>query len=268
LQYEKIDILIDVNSNIRIIIEDKTFTNAKNNPLDTYRASASKDGRDLICIYLKTGSVSKHESEAVSSKLKEYDFNSINRDDLRAFFGKHLDIKNIIYMDFVSHLDELENSEHRFGEIKIGEWEAADWIGFYRKLEDIFLNQLDKDCGWHRNTARQGGILFSWCERTWEGHVVYLEIDSNTGKLYFKIKTSYDIEIWNRWQQKLITKVQEEHRDNIKKSPKRTKAGEYMSVASIEREHWLGDENSKLNEDFVLKNLEAYEKFLIDLTPG
>jgi len=95
-QREKIDIWADVNEKYLIIIEDKISASEHSDQLKRYKKIASKwckkDNRELICIYLKTGTEAKASLKAISEK----GFSVIDRSELLTCL-KRYDGKNDIY---------------------------------------------------------------------------------------------------------------------------------------------------------------------------
>ena len=46
--------------------------------------------------------------------------------------------------------------------------------------------------------------------------------------------------------------------------PRRFGSGNYMTVAVVERKHWLGDDDSVIDKEKVVNKLREYEQFLDD----
>jgi hypothetical protein len=265
LQEKRIDIKIYINDNLMILIEDKTFTGQHDEQLRRYKEEASKEGKQMICIYLKTGS----EANASLSAVKEYKFHVIDRSTLIEFFDKHQKIESDIYKDFVSHIHVLDDKENQFSKNDIQGWEYDDWIGFYRLLESKYLkDHPNQYCDWgYRANAREGCLVFNWCWTPWqapngETYETYLEIEwglqTKRAKLCFKIHGKKNTDVRNAWYASLMERCGEQTK--IQKT--NFHAGEYMAVAYVEQKDWLG-ENSLLDIDSVLQKLKAYEEFLV-----
>jgi hypothetical protein len=257
-QWKNIDIWADVNEKYRIIIEDKTYTSEHSNQLERYKTDAlewcKENNRELICVYLKIGTEAKKSLEIV----KEKGFVIVGRNDLISFFSKY-DINNDIFKDFVSNIIKLEESEKAFETKAIDDWDWSCWIGFYNYLDSILT---DKDSEWKYVANPSGGFLgFWWHFPRWKEYCVYLQIEQ--GKLCFKIGEVYENhkQARNEWYNILIQKSLEKGKKEIKKAS-RFGSGTYMTVAIIEREDWLGNDNEIINKDKVIDKLKEYEHFL------
>ena len=186
-QREKIDIWAEVNDEYYIIIEDKTFTGEHSNQLEIYKKKAlklcKKNGRKLVCIYLKTGTQSKSSLEEIRKK----GFATVERFELINLF-KDYDIKNDIFIDFVEKINNLENAEKAYETKKIKDWEPDRpwpcWTGFYHFLDDM---QIDIDW-WGYVSNQSGGFLgYFFHYKYWKKHEVFLQIEGENGTLRFRI---------------------------------------------------------------------------------
>ena len=264
-QREKIDIWADINEKYLIIIEDKTFTSASSGQLEEYKKRAGdwykEDKRELICVYLKTGTETKKSLQ----DNEEKGFVIVGRSDLISFFSKYNidDIDNDIFEDFVSKIVKLEKAEKAFETEAIGKWDENCWIGFYNYLESIF-----NESHWEYVPNRSGGFLgFFWCFYNWKGYEVKLQIEQGKlcqGKLCFKIgsvKKENRKQVTNEWYNIVNQKSLEKGKKEIKR-PKRFGSGFYITVAIVEREDWLGNDNEIINKDKVIDKLKEYEHFL------
>lgn len=255
-QWENIDIWAEVNDEILIIIEDKTFTGEHSNQLENYKKIASdwcaKNNYRLVCIYLKTGSEAKSSLDKISQK----GFSIIDRKELVAFLKTH-DIDNDIYNDFKENIIRIEQSVDSFKILPINKWHWNSWEGFYK-----FLESHIKVSDWRYVSNPSGGFLGLWWHfLTWKSCYVYLQIEQ--GNLCFKLGEVYEnhSELRNEWYSIIMKKAKAEGLTEIKK-PQRFGSGTYMTVAVIERQNWLGKNDTLLSCDAVIDSLKKYEAFL------
>lgn len=255
-QWENIDIWAKINNEYLIIIEDKTFTREHSNQLETYKKTATewceKNNYKLICIYLKTGA----ESKSSLDKIKNKGFQIIDRKELITFFENNV-VDNDIYNEFVENLNSLERSINSFETLPIKEWNTDCWRGFYEFLD----TQLEVD-DWHYVANPRGGFLGLWWHfLEWKDYNVYLQIEQ--GNLCFKIGEVYKnhSSVRNEWFSVLSKQKESENLVEIKKPPRFGK-GTFMTVGIVRREDWLGQDDSILDKEQVIRNLKKYENFL------
>jgi len=257
-QWDNIDIWAVINDKILIIIEDKTNTKQHNNQLERYKEIAKKDCQEnnyqeLFCIYLKTGA----ESQASINDVEKQGFSIIGIEDLLNIFNKY-DIKNDIFNDFHTSLQQIYEGQKSFENKLIKEWDWANWQGFYTYLDStINVN------GWGYVSNPSGGFLGLW----WHGHQkdnywVGLQIESKSGRLCFKMwADSNQAEYKNEWHSIIMAKTAAENKNEIIR-PKVLRSGKSMTVAIVERKDWLGADDIKINKEAVVSKLKDYEKFL------
>lgn len=254
-QWKNIDIWAKINNEYLIIIEDKTFTREHSNQLEKYKKTATdwcENKITLICIYLKTGVESKSSLE----KIRNKGFQIIGRKELITFFEKNV-VDNDIYNEFVENLNSLERSINSFETLPIKEWNTDSWLGFYEFLD----TQLEVD-DWHYVANPRGGFLGLWWHfLEWKDYNVYLQIEQ--GNLCFKIGEVYKnhSSVRNEWFSVLSKQKESENLVEIKKPPRFGK-GTFMTVGIVRREDWLGQDDSILDKEQVIRNLKKYENFL------
>ncbi|MBA7589980.1 hypothetical protein ES708_32079 [subsurface metagenome] len=256
-QWKNIDIWAEVNDEVLIIIEDKTFTGEHSNQLETYKKTATEWCQEhnykLVCIYLKTG------SEALISldKITNKGFAVVDRPELILFFNEHPLVKSDIYTDFIERLQSFEVLENSFKNLTIKEWHWNSWQGFYQ-----FLQTKIDVTGWRYVANPAGGFLGLWWHfLEWKNYNVYLQIEQ--GNLCFKIGEVYDnhSSVRNECSSIIMKHAQQKGNHEIVK-PQRFGSGTYMTVAIIERKDWLGDDDSILDKGKVVDKLKEYEKFI------
>lgn len=258
-QWENIDVWAEINDEVLIIIEDKTFTGEHSNQLDTYKKTATEWCQEhnykLVCIYLKTG------SEALTSldKITNKGFAVVDRPELIRFFNEHSFIKSDIYADFNERLQSLEQLENSFEKLTIKEWHWNSWLGFYQ-----FLQTKIEVTEWRYVANPSGGFLGLWWHfLEWKDYNVYLQIEQ--GNLCFKIGEVYNnhSSVRNEWFSIIMKHAEQKGNSEIVK-PQRFGSGTYMTVAIIERKDWLGDDDRILDKEKVVDKLKEYERFIDD----
>ncbi|PKV75298.1 PD-(D/E)XK nuclease family protein [Pontibacter ramchanderi] len=256
-QRENIDIWAEVNDEVFIIIEDKTFTGAHSNQLETYKKVASdwckNKNHELVCIYLKTGS----EANASLDTIENKGYAVVNRPELLNYFSKHSSVDSDIFNDFVERIGLLEKQNNSFETLPIKNWNRNSWEGFYQ-----FLQTQIKVNGWRYVANPAGGFLGLWWHSDeWKDYNVYLQIEE--GNLCFKIGEVYNnhSHVRNEWYSNLMAHAKKLGRKEIIK-PRRFGSGTYMTVAIVERKHWLGPDDSIVILPEVVQRLKEYEQFI------
>ena len=255
-QWENIDIWADVNDKYFIIIEDKVFANEHSNQLERYKEVSMEwckgNNRELLCIYLKTGTEAKSSLNIVTEK----GFSVIDRGELINFFNGYK-LQNSIFIDFVEKINNLEKAENAYETKKIKLWDWNCWTGFYHFL-DTKLEIND----WKYVSNPAGGFLGIWWHfLEWKDYYVYLQIEQ--GNLCFKIGEVYENnkDVRDEWFKILMENVKRNKKNEIIK-PIRFGNGSYMTVAIVERKNWLGEDNELINKEKVLEKIKEYENFL------
>jgi hypothetical protein len=258
-QWDNIDIWAEINDDIFIIVEDKTYTGEHSNQLERYIETANKycveKKYTLVCIYLKTGT----EAKSFLEQVVEKGFAVVERKDL---LGKFLPYKNKInsdiFSDFVEKIQEQEDRENSFETELIKNWHWDSWIGFYRYLE----SQIDVR-GWNYVPNQSGGFMGLWWPyHIWKTAHVYLQIEK--GKLCFKIGEVYENrkELRNELHSIIMSNAEKENKHEIIKKPQRFGNGLSMTVAVVNQEDWLGPNDAKIDKNNVVNKLKEYELFL------
>jgi len=269
-QWENIDIWAEVNDKYLIIIEDKTYTGQHSGQLAKYKATAEKWCSEQtpkycspICIYLKTG----NESKQSLKKVMEEGFKIYNRQEFVSFLKKH-ELSNDIYNDFKSRLLRIEQVNNEWENKLIKNWSGNDWQGFFQFLE----NKIDL-IGWDYVNNPNGGFwnaVINW--DYWGIYPTFLQTEEY--KLCFKVSTNPEDdvempenvsrrEIRNEISELILNSAEEKGIVEINR-PDRFGNGNYMTVAVVDCENWLGNKDEIINKEKVSENLILYKKFLID----
>ncbi|MDR2652887.1 MAG: PD-(D/E)XK nuclease family protein [Prevotellaceae bacterium] len=254
-QRENIDIWAEVNDNILIIIEDKTNTGEHSDQLSRYKEIAQKwcdkNKRQLVCLYLKTGS----EAKSSLKKVSKNGYMIIDRTKLLSFFNNYY-IQNDIYTDLVEKLNKIEKSVSSYKTLPIAKWKWASWEGFYQLLDEkLRIND------WRYVSNPNGGFLGLWWHfHDWKDYCVYLQIEQ--GNLCFKIGNVEEnhSKSRNEWYEIIMKQAKKEGKKEIQK-PARFGNGIYMTVAIVSQKDWLGADDSIFDESKVIEQLKEYERF-------
>ena len=168
-QWKNIDVLAEINGNIALAIEDKTFSTEHSEQLDRYRAALKQEyeprGFDCSYAYVKTGNESLNSLADIVAK----GWRIVGRTDLLRVLAA-CPTENAIAQDFTIHLSTLE-------EMTLGYCQARDWMKNGWAVEGFCLElqrQLgdDWDWGWVSNAA--GGFMALY-SKPWS-HPVFREV--------------------------------------------------------------------------------------------
>lgn len=255
-QWENIDVWAEVNDSYLIIIEDKTSSIRHSNQLHRYKQIAAKysNNKNILPVffYVKT----ENEAKASLRQVEMNGYTVISRDNLLDFFSTHPSV-NDIYNDYVLHLRELDSKINSFRTVPVKRWDWYSWQGFYAYLD----KNIDVE-NWSYVANPSGGFLGLWWNfRKWKGYNVYLQIEQ--GLLCIKIGNveAGHSKVRNEW-----AKIVREHASECGFSeihkPARFGSGTYMTVAVIDRQDWLGSDDSIASLEQVTAKLHRYEKFL------
>lgn len=265
-QWENIDVWAEVNDKYLIIIEDKTTSTHHSNQLSRYKENAEKwcknnNYEEPICIYLKTG----NESQSRLSQIEKNGYAIFSRLDFINLINEFKDITNDIFIDFYERLQRIEKSNNEFENKIIKDWNGNDWQGFFQFLEkEIPIENWD-----YVNNASGGfwNAVLNW--DYWNIYPAYIQLEE--GKLCFKISTNpneLDMpenltrgEIRNHLHNLILNQAKNFGFENIKR-PNRFGNGNYMTVAVVNREDWLGKENEIIDKENIVKTLTEYVNFL------
>ena len=265
-QWENIDVWAEINNKYLIIIEDKIYTSHHSNQLSRYKKIAEEwcvehSYEKPICIYLKTG----NESQSSLNKIIDEGFAVFNRVDFINLLEQYKKSSNNIFLDFLERLTRIEKSNNEFENKNISEWNGADWQGFFQFLEKE-INIINWNYVNNPSNSFWCAVL-SW--DYWDIYPAYIQIEE--GKLCFKISTDPEeldmpenvtrSGIRNQLHNLILSKAKDFNFTNIRR-PDKFGSGKYMTVAIIDRENWLGADNSKIDKNAVVNLLTSYREFL------
>jgi hypothetical protein len=265
-QWENIDVWAEINDKFLIIIEDKTYSSHHSNQLQRYKENSVKwclnnNFEKPICIYLKTG----NESQSSLSQIQQQGFSSFSRVDFINLLNQFRETPNNIFNDFYERLTRIEKSNNEFENKPIKEWNGNDWQGFFQ-----FLEKQIEIINWKYVNNPSGGFwnaILNW--DYWGDYPAYIQLEE--GKLCFKVSTDpveVDVpedmprsDVRNQLHELILTKAKGFGFQHIRR-PDRFGNGNYMTVAVVDRENWLGTDNDLLDKETIVKTLSDYVTFL------
>jgi hypothetical protein len=132
MQYEKIDILVKIESekeNIILLIEDKVSSEENNNQLKRYKNIIEKKfpKNEIIFIYLKSDIIFRDEIK----KIKQSSYHLIDINELYSLI-KNSNTNNGIFNDFKYHLEKKINGYDIY--IPYKKWNNSHWYSFAREV--------------------------------------------------------------------------------------------------------------------------------------
>ncbi len=155
-QYNKIDILVSIGD-LRIIIEDKTFTGLHDNQINFYKQKLVNENivdENIICVFYKI----------IEQPLPLKDVNfEITRDYLLEIFQKHIETRNIgnaIFRDYVEHLEWIKNEVNFYKFAPVSTWTKNTFVGFYKHLGNTIFKEENFSWGYVSNPS--GGFMGFW----------------------------------------------------------------------------------------------------------
>ena len=265
-QWENIDVWAEINDKYLIVIEDKTYSSHHSNQLARYKENAEKwceknNYEKPICIYLKTG----NESQSSLTQVEKQGFAIFSRIDFINLLNEFKDIDNDIYTDFYERLKRIEKSNNEFENKFIKDWNGNDWQGFFQ-----FLEKEIEIVNWDYVNNPNGGFwnaVLNW--DYWDIYPAYIQLEE--GKLCFKISTDPDElempegltrgEIRNQLHNLILNQAEKFGFEQIRR-PDRFGNGNYMTVAIVDRQNWLGADNQTIDKETIIKTLTDYVTFL------
>ena len=149
-----LDILAEINGEIVLGIEDKTWTKGHGTQLKDYHVAVKNEypGKRVCLIYLKTG----NESPSGLSLYREDDFHCFGRGEFLSLLNGY-NGHNAIVKDFRDRLVELEGWTNAFRDIPISQWNSWQWQGFYNELHRQY-----NDLEWDYVPNPAGGFMGAW----------------------------------------------------------------------------------------------------------
>jgi hypothetical protein len=253
-----IDILCIVNKETAIIIEDKTGTKQHSDQLPRYKEyvlSLGFSADSIIPIYLQTRDQSDY------SEVTEHGYFVYERQDLLKVLEGHSGNdgrKNSdILSDYAAYLRKIEDDVQSFRRLPPKDWSWDAWKGFYSELQKSL-----GDGNWDYVANPSGGFLgFSWHFLGDEQCEQYLQLEQD--KFCFKIwvnEPDKRRELRDFWHDRIIRECL---LHGIKaKRPERFGNGNYMTVAIMDQEYRIVDDNRQLDFEKTLNLFRTAEAVL------
>lgn len=255
-QVEGLDILAVVNKEYAILIEDKTFTANHSNQLQRYLEVVKRRGyQELLPIYYKIGNQSSY------STVTEASYAVFDRSDILKGLNEGIDqgIDNDVFIDYLSHLSNLEDAYNSYRISEIDEWKWRAWEGFYTGLQ----KEIDGHWGFIAN--QRGGFLGFWVKGEQQHDVgIYLQLEQEivnekrVGKLCIKIcvpKVEMRSELRNNWSKQVIKDGSGYGLKLLK--PKRFGTGKHMTLAVLEGEYRQVDSEKTIDMEQTLERVRG-----------
>lgn len=268
LQWEKIDIAVEVNKKYLLIIEDKVNSGQHSNQLERYYKIASKwcienSYKEPICIYLKTGNDSNKRLRIAES----FGYFIFNRNNFLDLLNEYKYIKNDILIDFRLWLYSIENATNNWTNKTIFELKSNDWIGILKSLDGKSILE-----DWHFVNNPSGGFwggVLTWHNLILKGfnYPVYLQIEESL----LCVKVCDDADEIDVSENITRAEIREEVWNKIAKSklfseimvrPEKSRDGNYMTIAKINSLKWLGNGSEKINLDNIASFLTKLDNEL------
>lgn len=269
-QWNNIDVWAEVNDKYLIIIEDKINTSHHSDQLHRYKTDSEKwclenSYEKPICIYLKTG----NESQRSLNEIKKHGFSIFGRVDFLLILEQFKECTNNIFIDFRDRLSKLERINNEFEIKPLKNWNGNDWQGFFQ-----FLEKKLKIINWNFVNNPNGGFwnaILNW--DYWDIYPFYIQLEE--GKLCFKVSTDpaepvimpeniTRSQVRNNLHKLIMEEARESQIKHIRR-PNRFGNGNYMTVAIIDKENWLGNQDKILDKEKVINTLKFHLSFLREI---
>jgi hypothetical protein len=235
-----------------LLIEDKVYTRQHSKQLERYKGlleeeyQENNEERTILPIYFQTGSQSNYDP------VRDQGYELFLREDFLDVLekGRSSGISNDVFNGFYHHLKKIDDRFKSFQNKTIENWDWEGWKGFFAMLNGEF-----EDAGWNYVANPSGGFMGFWwhfIER--DDCTIYLQLEYD--KLCFKIsvneKENYS-KLRNQWHRKIV-ETSKGHDLSVKK-PARFGHGKQMTVAILENDYRVTDENNKLDLEMTIQKL-------------
>ena len=257
-QFNGIDVLCVINNEYAIVIEDKTNTKNHSDQLKRYSKQIKYhySAEKIILIYFKTGDQDNYQDVITNgySLFLRNDFLEILN------YGKEIGVSDSIFLDYTRHLQNIENKRNSYLTLPISKWYYDSWIGFFKTLRKE-LGEGD----WNYVPNASGGFMgFWWYSVAIGQYEIKMQIEQ--GKFCFKVtveEKSKRREIRNKMYHEIMKISKELKIDVIK--PTRFGNGLYMTVAILNSDFRITDENSIINLEKTVRNIRNIEQILNEM---
>ena len=159
-QWKYIDVLVRLESDKKIIIEDKTYTTDHDNQLERYKDKFKNEANNIFGVYYKTGFCCE---TIINDMYKGYYFFDLNK--IKEFFEKYDDIDNAVFNNYRDFIMEYHKERNNFIGLPVSKWTPTMIQGFYDNLvKKIKLKGklTDGHCGYGYVPNKSGGFYGLW----------------------------------------------------------------------------------------------------------
>lgn len=148
-----IDVLAVVNEKYAIIIEDKTNTKEHGKQIRQYLKALKADSTfsklTHRCVYYKSGNESQNSLDTLKSyyTTAKIPLKLVLRQEMIDTLSPFItDIKNPIFVDYLNHIQEIEELTNSYCTLPADKWKDEAWEGFFMMLENKL--EIGKKCNW------------------------------------------------------------------------------------------------------------------------
>ena len=258
-QEHYIDVFAIINEEYALIVEDKTNTSEHGNQIRRYYEWVNKENKysdlSIHCVYYKTGNESAFKLTRLTQKydeeFKSEHFSIVTREEVLELF-KHCSSQNAIFIDYVAHIQSIQDATDAYLTTPIKQWNWLAWQGFYMNLEKELNNG---DWGYVANPSGGfWGFWWHWCKMPTDSPIeLYLQFEQKN--LCIKAYNIGEGKVSIEYSDKVIR----EARKNgipIKESIRR-RTGKTMTLAVVKLQNF-----DMLNMPDLLRQLKEIESFL------
>lgn len=220
-QFEGLDVLAVVNDTYAILIEDKTYTRDHSNQLKRYRESVFNKNSNWIQLPVYYKIVDQTHYQSVENAgyypfMRERMLQVLRR-------GKENGVVHPIYLDYLTHLEKLDDMIHAYITKPVAEWDGFAWQGFYIELQ----KEIKGNWGYVSNP--RGGFWGFWWKPS-EDKNYYLQLEEQS--LCVKIEALDREDIRTFRDQEMVSVLEESNqRGLLVQKPSRIGLGKTMSIA-------------------------------------
>jgi hypothetical protein len=220
-QFEGLDILAIINDTYAILIEDKTYTSDHSDQLIRYREAVARAYPDKVQlpVYFKIADQSHYRSV---DKAGYYPF---KRERMLQVLrrGRELGVTHPIFLDYLSHLEKLDEKVHAYKYKRIQAWDGFAWQGFFQELQKEFHGN------WDYVSNPRGGFWGFWWKPQGDKKY-YLQLEKQV--LTVKLEAEDGVDLRELSRAELLKVLEESKQRNLHvQKPARMRTGKTMTIA-------------------------------------
>ena len=261
-QWNRIDVIAEVNGEFFVLIEDKTGTSEHSNQLKRYLELAEgyckAKNMAVVPIYFKT------EEQSNLSKVEVAGYSIFTREQMLGILEKYHSVitatnKNDILLDYYFRLKRIDASIASFNTLPFEKWHWYSWMGFYSTI------QKELGGNWDYVPNPSGGFLgfwWHWIVKTLDDKefAVYLQLEQH--KFIFKVEVNGHLDQSSKlrnYYRKPLFEVAKEQSIGIEKYGK---VGAYMGVAKLSGEYRIATTEGLIDLPATIANLKKMEQLI------